>query len=398
MRWRVGEYINRYKKSLFIVDKEELSRGSKVLLFIFVLAIFMIIGWGLSWQQDQTKSPYKEFGYKCVNLLKREKPLDFAYFNSYYSSNYKSIKRDFGEGSECRELGRYYIAFVKSRLYTTNISRLKKLESKKYELSSKIKRLKDSYSDMLLEQIALQEPNSSILPSSASRVSTDLADKERGLSSIIAKIKEIKTLSNYPKYIEFDRYYQRQKSHIFKEYKSQTRLYHFKRTIQAFAFLFPVWLLFYLIYRFLVKRRYFILSHLTIHVANVSAIYGLFYLITFIYSVVPKIFLGKFIAFFMQYNLTIFLNILIIIIFIVIFGFIIYSLQKSNSTGIKKRKSQRKNLRDGRCSECGCLITDSHCPLCGFSHYEPCKSCGEDRLRRGDFCQRCGANIGLMQK
>ncbi len=394
MRWRVGEYISRYKKSLFIVDKEELSRGSKVLLFIFVLAIFTVIGWGLSWQQDQTKSPYKEFGYKCVNLVKRERPLDFAYFKTNYYQrsdlHYESLKRGFGEGKECRELGRYYMAFLKSQLYTTNISRLKKLESKKYEISSKIKRLKDSYGDMLLEQIVSQEPNSSILPSTASKVSTDLQLKEAKLDSIIAKIREIKTLSNYPHYIAFDRYYQSQKSQISKEYKSQTRLYHFKRTIQAFAFLFPLWLLFYLIYRFLVKRRYFILSHLSIHVANVSAIYGLFYLISFIYSVVPKIFLGKFIAFFMQYNLTIFLNILIIILFIFIFAFIIYRLQKSNSTGIKKRKSQRRNLRDGRCSECGCLITDSHCPLCGFSHYEPCEKCGKDRFRRGDFCQRCG--------
>lgn len=342
---RVKIYLKEYREALFVIDQHRLSKGSKSLLFIFLVTIFTIIGWGLSWQKAQTKSPSELYGYECNNLVNIVEPLDYNYFRARYLDKYN---RDghFGESIECKTLGDKYLSFIKSKRYGESLVELKRLESQRGEIEDR--------------------------------------------DEISSKIKEIKNLNNYPEYIDFNIYYNAHRDSIKDKYLSQKRLYHFRQTLQAFGFLVPIWLLFYLIYRAMVKRRYFILAHLTIHVANVSAIYGLFYLINFIYEIMPKIFLERIIDIFMQYNLTIFLNILVILFFIIIFGILIYRVQKNSTTGVKKRKEEIDNISNGRCSECSSIITGDYCSLCGFKHYIKCSSCGKDRLSRGNFCQECG--------
>jgi hypothetical protein len=243
---------------------------------------------------------------------------------------------------------------------------------------------------MLLEKVAGQDLNHSILPSSASRASVDLKNTQTRLDQLRSQIKKLESLESYASYQKFNNYYQANREEIKMHYRSALRYYHFKRTMQAFAFLIPIWLLFYLLYRMMVSRRHFILSHLTLHVANVAALYALYYLILFIYDIMPKLFFQKIIAFFMQYNMAIVLNILAILFFIILFGVIIYRVQKNDTTGIKKRKQELLNIKQGRCSECGSVITGDYCPVCGFKHYHTCPSCHQKTFSRGNYCIHCG--------
>ena len=392
---KVHNYFKEYRRSLFVVDQKELTGGAKFLLGIFVITVVIIIGWGLSWQTAQTKSPYQQFGYKCKQLVDRSKPLTFAELEREQHLYKKGIRRKnvfekFGEDPQCKKLEEGLTAFYRDPAFQASLARLKTLRKSRSQVQYQIRRLKSSYGDMLLEKVAGQDPDKSILPSSAAKASADLKAAEARLASLDREIKKLEELNRYKSYQNFDRYYQANKEQIAKHYRSAERYYHFKRTIQAFAFLIPIWLLFYLIYRAMVSRRHFILSHLTLHVANVAALYVLYYLILFIYDIMPKLFFKKIIEFFMQYNMAIVLNILAILFFITLFGIIIYRVQKNDTTGSKKRKQELQNIKMGRCSECGCVITDDYCPVCGFEHYTECPSCHQKTLSKGVYCTHCG--------
>jgi len=392
---KLGSYIRKYKDSLFVIDQKELTGSAKFLLGIFIVTVVIIIGWGMSWQTAQTKSPYQQFGYECKKLIDREKPFTFKEMERnyrYYKSSrqYSTLSGKFGDDPQCQELKRNYLAFLKDPAFQNNLTRLKNLRQQQSQASYQIRRLKASYGDMLLEKVAGQDLNRSILPSSASRASADLKNAQAKLNHLKRQIKKLESLESYASYQKFDSYYQANREMIRAHHRSVSRYYHFKRTMQAFAFLIPIWLLFYLLYRVMVSRRHFILSHLTLHVANVAALYALYYLILFVYDIMPKLFFQKIIAFFMQYNMAIVLNILAILFFIVLFGVIIYRVQKNDTTGIKKRKQELLNIKQGRCSECGCTIVGDYCPVCGFKHYDQCPACRQNTLAKGNYCIHCG--------
>ena len=393
---KINNYLKEYKHSLFVVDQKELAGGAKFLLGVFVLTVFVIIGWGLSWQTAQTKSPHQQFGYECKKLINKKEPIKFSEierdFRLYKKElKYASPSRDFGDDPQCKELGSGLVALFKDPSFKNGLSRLKTLHQKRSQVNYQIKRLKSNYGDMLLEKVSGQDLNRSILPSSAARASVDLKAAEKRVASLNQEIKKLEDLQEYAGYRKFDSHYQANKEQMAEHHRSQQRYYHFKRTMQAFAFLIPIWLLFYLFYRAMVSKRHFILSHLTLHVANVAALYALFYLILFIYDIMPKLFFQKIIDFFMQYNMTIILNILAILFFITLFGIIIYRVQKNDTTGSKKRKQELLNIKMGKCSECGCTITGNYCPVCGFKHYTECTSCHQKSLMKGNYCTHCGA-------
>ena len=392
---KMRNYMKEYKHSLFVIDQKELTGGAKFLLGIFVITVVIIIGWGLSWQTAQTKSPYQQFGYKCKKLVDRTEPITFGELEGEYRLYKNGIKHlgrleKFGDDPQCKKLESRWIAIYADPAFRDAISRLKQLRKSQNRVQYQIRRLKSSYGDMLLEKVAGQDPGKSILPSSASRASADLKAAEQRLAQLKKQIKNLENLNAYDSYRNFDSYYRANKEQIAKHYRSAERYYHFKRTMQAFGFLIPIWLLFYLFYRAMVKRRHFILSHLTLHVANVAALYALYYLILFIYDIIPKLFFQKIIEFFMQYNMAIVLNILAILFFITLFGIIIYRVQKNDTTGSKKRKQELQNIKMGRCSECGCVITDDYCPVCGFKHYAECPTCHQKTLAKGEYCTHCG--------
>ena len=395
---KIKNYLREYRHSLFVIDQKELTGGAKFLLSVFVLTVFVIIGWGLSWQTAQTKPPQQQFRYACKKLAEKKEPIKFSEIERDYTlyikgNRYANLSGDFGDDPQCRRLGSALISVFKDPAFKNAQSSLKRLRYKREQVRYQIRRLKASYGDMLLEKVAGQSQEKSILPSSAAKASADLKAAEKRLASLDAEIKKLEDLQHYDSYRKFDQYYQSNREQIIRHYHSALRYYHFKRTMQAFAFLIPIWLLFYLFYRAMVSRRHFILSHLTLHVANVAALYALFYLILFIYDIMPKLFFRKIIEFFMQYNMTIVLNILAILFFITLFGIIIYRVQKNDTTGSKKRKQELSNIKMGKCSECGSVVSGEYCPICGFKHYAECPSCHKKSLVKANYCTHCGAEM-----
>jgi hypothetical protein len=398
MTQRLKHYFSEYKKSLFRVNQKELSRTSKMLLAIFLFTIFIVIGWGLEWQLKQEESPGKAYGFACKELINKKEDLSFRDFSKYtywQTSDKQNFygKDAFGEDAMCKKLGMLYRAVLDNAAFGANQKTLIEVQKKLQETKYKIQSLKDSYGDLLLEKVAKQEKSKSIFSTDSTKVKEEMQKLQDNASEYEAHILKLSDLSQYPAYGTFIDYYKAHKDELKKAYENKVRYFSFKRTMQAFAFLIPVWLLFYLAYKFMLRREYYILSHLTLHVANVAALYALYYLVLFVYGIIPELFFEKIIAFFMQHNMVIVLNVLAILFFTALFGIIIYKIQKNDTTGVKKRKQELLNLKMGKCSECGCVIDGEYCFVCGFHHTTLCRACHQPTLRKGEFCRHCGAKM-----
>ncbi len=143
---KINNYLKEYKYSLFVVDKKELAGGAKFLLGVFVLTVFDIIGWGLSWQTAQTKSPHQQFGYECKKLINKKEPIKFLEIKRDYHLYKKELKyatpsRDFGDDPQCKELGSDLVALFKDSSFKNGLSRLKTLQQNRSQVNYQIKRL-----------------------------------------------------------------------------------------------------------------------------------------------------------------------------------------------------------------------------------------------------------------
>ncbi|DAB40999.1 MAG TPA: hypothetical protein CFH81_01505 [Sulfurovum sp. UBA12169] len=395
---RIKYYLSEYNKSLFRVNQKELSRTSKMLLAIFLFTIFIVIGWGLEWQLKQEKSPAKAYGTACKALMNKKEDFNVRDFSRFAYRQEISMQGDdgedaFGEDAVCKKLGVLYRAVSNDTAFSADQKTLSEVQKKLQDTQYKIQSLKDSYGDLLLEKVAKQEKAKSIFSTDVAKIKEELEKLQNSEQKYEASVLKLSDLNRYPAYTAFIDYYKAHKEELKEAYENKVRYFSFKRTMQAFAFLIPVWLLFYLAYKFMLRREYYILSHLTLHVANVAAVYGLFYLVLFIYDIIPELFFQKIIAFFMQHNMVIVLNVLAILFFVVLFGVIIYRIQKNDTTGAKKRKQELLNLKMGKCSECGCVIDGEYCFVCGFHHTTPCAACRQPTLRKGEFCRHCGAKM-----
>ncbi|MDQ1325615.1 MAG: hypothetical protein QG564_739 [Campylobacterota bacterium] len=395
---KLKHYLSEYKKSLFRVNQKELSRGSKMLLAVFLFTIFIIMGWGLEWQLKQEKSPAKAYGFVCKEMMNKKEDFSFKGF-ARDASLPKDIygrldrKNDFGEDPVCKKLGALYRAIFNDPLFVSNQKVFMELQKKYQETKYKIEKLEDSYGDLLLEKVAKQEKSKSIFSTDSTKIKEEIEKLQETIAEYDAQILKLSDLSQYPSYQSFIIYFKSHKDELKKAYENKVRYFSFKRTMQAFAFLIPVWLLFYLAYKFMLRHEYYILSHLTLHVANAAALYTLYYLVLFIYDIIPELFFQKIIAFFMQHNMVIVLNVLAILFFTALFGIIIYRVQKNDTTGAKKRKQELLNLKMGKCSECGCMIDGEYCFVCGFHHTTLCEACRQPTFRKGEFCRHCGAKM-----
>ena len=169
-----------------------------------------------------------------------------------------------------------------------------------------------------------------------------------------------------------------------------------KMSVQVFAFLIPVWLLFYYLYKFLSKREKHIFAQLSYYVTIATMLHGLVELVELVYNVIPKVFLGKLIEFFTSHNMLIVLNILGVLFFLALFGIIIHGIQHNNEK--KKIFKDRKvlNVKRESCFNCGTKRShdDNFCAFCGEGLKRACVKCEKEIYKYTLFCNDCGEKQG----
>lgn len=419
---KIKSLLSTYKNSILKVENKSLTTGSKVSLIVFVLIVFSIIGAGVEMQQSYIVKPHKQFSYKCTNLIDRNTEIDkfqnrdvskdiyvtvyrykywkledFSY--NHQRSSEKDMLRKFGTNELCQELGVLYLDLANSDDFRDKLIIKKGLKKKIDSLNQTISRKTDEYSNTLLENIAKQDREYSILSTSSktvknelklSRVQLDILEKELAKTEDITILQEFKI---------FKKFLDEKSREILSQKKEALKHYRLKYTMNIFIFLFPVWLIFYLGYRVLSKKNFFVTSHLSLNVANVAALYLIYNIFLLIYTIIPKIFFNKLIQFLSQYNLTLLLNIAAILFFMMLFGLFINRIQRNrykensvNGTEILK-ESRRKNLNS--CVECGNRYNekDKFCGVCSHKLKIQCSECDEIVENDYNYCTKCNSRV-----
>ncbi len=386
---KIKTIIKNYKNSLFTVNKEPLTSLSKFFLGVFVLFSFIILSISLSQQGRTIESPSKKFGYECLNFVDNQNDLnDITYFR------YQKHILSFGSNKSCKTLS-YLYANARKDL-SPYINLIDEQNRVKSNLMSKIRVLKSEYSNTLLEKIANQAKQKSILHSSADNVKSKIESLNHQISKLNKAIKTNKTKAKQKaSYKKFISYLKQNASAIKNKYDKYTRYYSLRVLGSKYLFLIPLFFVVFLLYNFAIKREKYILSHLLINLLNVVGLFILFYLLEFIYNIIPHTIFQKLFELLYKLNIIAFANYIFIALFVIIFGLIIKFIQNR----AKKQKEQKSSIykktyiKQGKCPNCGAYKDKSYnfCPHCGENLYTTCSSCGKKRISESSFCQECGS-------
>ncbi|MFK5938141.1 MAG: zinc ribbon domain-containing protein [Sulfurimonas sp.] len=419
---RFKKWLKTYKDSILIVENKELTNGSKASLIIFVIIVFVIIGTGVERQQSYILKPNKQFSYKCMNLLEKNKGIDDFQtrdvtkdiYDTYYRYKYwslgdfrynhqrkseKNVLYIFGTNKLCQEVGIRYLDVANSDEFEDKLIIQKGLKKKISSLNQSISRKTDEYSNTLLENIAKQDISYSILSTTSKTIKKELKESRKKLAILNDELSKIEDVTILEEFKIFKRFIDKNTKEIYSQHRDAIKYYRLKYTLNIFVFLFPVWLLFYISYRVLKKKNFYITSHLSLNVANVSALYIVFNIFLLVYTIIPKIFFNKLIYFLSQYNLTLVLNIIAILFFMAFFGFFIRRIQKNNLKDIVAdnagtiRNSRLKNFNT--CIKCGNKhnLEDKFCGFCSHKLKQKCKVCEHEVSSDYGFCTNCDVKL-----
>ena len=419
---KIKTLLSTYKQSILTVENKALTTGSKVSLFIFILIVFSIIGAGVEMQQSYIERPHKQFSYKCTNFIDKNREIDkfqnrnvsqdiYVTYYRYkfwvledFSYNHqrrseKDILRTFGKNELCQELGVLYLDLANSDEFKDRLIIKQGLKKKISALNQTISRKTEEYSNTLLEDIAKQDKEYSILSTGSKTVKNELKINRKQLGILENELSKIEEVSTLEEFRIFKKFLDEKSSEIMSQKREAVKYYRLKYTLNIFMFLFPVWFLFYVGYRALKRKNYFVSSHLSLNVANVAALYLVFNIFLLIYTIIPKVFFNKLILFLSQYNLTLLLNIAAILFFMLLFGFFINRIQrnryKDNNLGSSEalQDARRKNLNS--CIECGNKYNekDKFCGYCSHKLKIECPECKEMVDADCNYCTNCNEKL-----
>ena len=382
---KIKEIFSKYKRSLFTVNSEPLTKMSKLFLLIFVAFSLYIIFLSVQQQKRIIDRPSERFGWGCINLVQKDvSKIDIYDFRYSYDN--------FGTNKECQTLNKLYnkntVAFEKT------LNKISTLKRQIYNKERMIGQLQKQYSNMLLEKIANQSKQKSILAGSSDNVKAKIASNKEEIAKIRQQIKKLENIYDEAEYKEFINFLKQKAEIINNNYESYRRYYALKVLFSIYMFLIPLFVVVFFLYNFAVKREKYILSHLLVNLLNVVGLFILFYLLSFIFDIIPHVFFEKLFILIQKLNLIAFANYIAIAFFVLVFGLVIKFIQ---NRALKQRELKNKQLANnyikmGKCHKCGANKSSeySFCPNCGANLYEICKSCNSKRISNSKFCQECG--------
>jgi hypothetical protein len=385
---RIFEKVKRFKKEFFSINQTELAPFSKMLMTLFFLTSLWLIAEGIGSSIRQATPPEKKYGYECRYLASQK---DFDLFD-FSKRKYIFSDDSFGTDPACKRLLTAYKTITDDVHIQSEIDQLHLLQDRRNHIRREIDRINKNYPNMLLEKIGNQPKDKSILKTHADDARQKLSRLRAQESKLAEQIAKKRDIFNYPKLQEFVKLTDKLGDTILELYERERRFYRLKMSAQIFAFVIPIWLLFFALYRYLEKRKKYIFAKLSFYVASAAALYGLVELVSLVYSIIPKIFLAKVIAFFTSHNMVIVLNVLGILFFLGLFGLIIHKVQKNQEKNRARKDTRILNVKRGLCYNCASPRSDSDtcCAFCGVHLKTTCSACNAEIYHYTLYCTACG--------
>ena len=266
-------------------------------------------------------------------------------------------------------------------------------------LHSDMDELKSSYDTALLEKIADQKREDSILPAEATKIKGLLAAKAAALASLERKQAETRrTLENQPAIRDYTAFVESlpvtaEFGRARQEYERLAFWYPVKVLAAQVSFLLPLLLLTILWNRRALNRRSEVQTLITSHLILVCAVPVFLRFLEFVYELLPHRLLADLIEILERLNLGFLWT------YVAIAGGIGISLALilvAQKTFFSPARQRSVRLRKTLCRECGEKLRSADqawCEFCGTTQMAVCAHCGKSYRLLAYHCDCCGADL-----
>ncbi len=400
---------NAKDKLTRIGTKEPLNFLSIVILIALDFFVLWNVFQGLGFQTQQLTSPREAIPYACLNFTENK------YFKSdadvvedvlgnsrgYYRSTHLSGKFASAQGMvdnankeklfvPCRKIYDVAEKVNKNQALQNIHANISGLKRNIRDLSRNHSNFRNSYDTLLLERIANQSDKNSITESNADKIKSDLATLKNNISF---KNNEILVLKN--KLLEdvevknLLRVIGENKSEIKKQNEYLKYWYPLKKFIFQLVFLLPLLVLFFVLYKYAVKKEKNILVLIFAHLLVVVSIPIVLEVFRLLLEILPFHFLGDLLEILEALGLVTLWNYALILLGILGALGLIYLVQTKL---FSQKRLHLKRIFKKQCCHCGTRLEDDMniCYKCGEKHLIDCTECQHKTFVSGSFCLHCG--------
>ncbi len=398
----IKEKFSNFRSRLTQINENEpLSKLSFVVILFLDIFVLVII---FQWLEDHTRqltSPDQYIPYECQQIIintdtnTNEQKIDLI--TSRITKQYSDFRSGEVAGNKQHEICSKLDELLKKAEQNQNLKNLlnqrQDLISKKYSLNSEINSISSTYDTVLLEKIANQPKDKSIMPTNANNIKSDIENKTNELNNTIGQIQalelqilgkdEMKALLDY---IEWDWY--KNKNKLESDLHLEEFFYPLKKLWMELLFLIPLFIIIILWSLRATKKNSWIQMLMSSHLLVVAFIPIFIKIINAIIDIIPKYFLEKIWKFLQEYNILAVWYYVIVLIAILIALLMIYVIQKKF---FSKQRLLERRLIKWECFSCGKYlpIWSKSCPICGTKQMKKCNNCGNETFISGNFCKEC---------
>lgn len=403
------KFINKLKifknKLTRLGTNEPLNFFSIVLIIALDIFVLVNLFQGLDLQTKQLESPRERIPSKCVSLINsvdqfqnvknilRRQPSYYSNVENKYSAGYVNQKNKEKIEPQCREIFDTALELYENRNLQQLYSQSQNLEKQKDTSQSQIYQYENNYDTMLLEEIADQNRQDSIVNGKMDDVKEKIADQRTRITKLETEIAqtnlEIEQSADVKNFLAL---IDTHKTELKSLNKKLTFWSPVKKTGVQLIFLLPLLLVFvYFYYRSLKKNRellILIFAHLLV-VVSIPIFFEVFHML---FDILPFHILEDLLELLEAMNLVVIWNYLLILIGIGVALGLIYLVQKKL---FSRQRMYLKRIAKGKCLACGMKINANteYCYNCGEKQVVQCPHCSKLTYKTGVCCVNCGKKL-----
>lgn len=410
----IKKILNKFYSKIKYDGNESLTKASIIFIIILDIFVFIMINQGIDFQTRITNNVNVKYDSKCRSAINIKNNNQMNDPNSYF---YKTNKNYLGhyrnKSISTEDLNNITINEQDNRceIINNNIQNIIidknfiNLQLNLINIEKEIKNIKKNndyiqkqYSNMLLEDIAKQDRNKSIIEGNNSQIAKQNLDNNNFKIEKLIENKN-KILNNFYKtnnFIKMKNYIENNRKQILEDYESEKKYYKIKKSVIEIMFILPLILLFYFsMMNFKNKEKYslYIISKNIFFITLIPFLWSTSFII---YNLIPHTFISRLISFFYNLKIPFVVYYLLIFIAIAIFTVIILKLQKRQKENKKRLVNSIDKVRRYELSKCSnCFkpvnyIMMDYCPNCGNTLKVECKNCLSKTIKNLKFCYVCG--------
>lgn len=406
---KIFSFFSKTKNHLTrLGENEPLSFLSIALIIGLDIFVLSTLFQGMEFQSSQVPSPHEVIPYDCQNIVDiEEEPSDYEtrliihvldrdteYYatDTYkYSTNLINEAKNQDIDPKCRDIFDAALALRNDADVQNSTTEIENLQSQRYTLTGTIQQRQQDYDTMLLERIADQPEEDSIIEGSAGEVKAEITGQQQQVSNIDARIAALyDSIVKSPAGKNYLAAVVNNKDAINDRLTYLRYWYPLKDLLMKLVFLIPLFAFFCWFYRRSIARKSELLILISAHMLVVTVIPIILYAIDFAIDVLPFHFLKDLLELLKALNLIMLWSYLLIFLGIGITIALVYFIQKRF---FSRERLQLKRIANQQCHACGAHLhhTYEYCFKCGSEQLIKCTQCKHPTFAKGKHCTHCGS-------